>query len=197
VKSNFQTIVTVDPKQREKSTSTSGSWTLSTASRARSGVADGAAGTAGGDPRGYSSVPAVDAGSRCGHAGRANNDVRPARRCDVDVPAYGGTLSPMREERHTPQEGCEVQSASFRTGDREIMTGVVASYIIMTGCSCFLTPGHEVFDPLMNRALGRPSPDFVPVARMATPTPMRVSLMDVSGIFPKPNPGRSDRRCRR
>ena len=103
----------------------------------------------------------------------------------------------MREERHTTQEGGEVQSASFRTGDREIMTGIVASYVIMTGGSCVLTPGHEVFDPLMNRAWGGPSPDFVPVARMATPTSMRVSLMDVSGIFPKLNPGRSDRRCRR
>jgi hypothetical protein len=103
----------------------------------------------------------------------------------------------MREERQTPQEGCEVQSASFRTGDRDIMTGIVVSDVIMTGCSCFLTPGHEVFDPLMNRVLGGPSPDSVPVARMATTTPMRVSLMDVSGIFPKLNPGRSDRRCRR
>jgi hypothetical protein len=115
----------------------------------------------------------------------------------VDVPGYGGTLLPMREERQTPQEGCAVQSAAFRTGDKEVMTGVGASYVIMTGCTGVLTPGHEVFDPLMNRALGGLSPDFVPVARTATPTPMGVSLMDVSGIFPKLNPGRSDRRCRR
>jgi hypothetical protein len=39
----------------------------------------------------------------------------------------GGTLSPMKGARETPYEGYAVQSASFRTGVKEIVTLLVKS----------------------------------------------------------------------